>query len=82
MISKELLEILVCPETHQAVMPADAALIGRLNERILKGELKNRAQEKVTEKLDGGIVREDGKVLYAVRGGIPVMLIEEAIPLT
>ena len=29
--------------------------------------------------LDGGLVREDGKFLYPVRNGIPIMLIEERI---
>ncbi len=34
------------------------------------------------EKIDGGLVREDGKCLYPIRGNIPIMLIDEAIPLT
>jgi uncharacterized protein YbaR (Trm112 family) len=34
------------------------------------------------EKLEGGLVRADGKVLYPMRGEIPVMLIDEAIPLS
>ena len=29
--------------------------------------------------LDAGLVREDGAVVYPIRGGIPVMLAEEAI---
>jgi uncharacterized protein YbaR (Trm112 family) len=28
-----------------------------------------------------GLVREDGKVLYPVDDGIPVMLVEQSIPL-
>jgi len=82
MISADLLEILVCPETRQPLKVADAALIERLNAMIAKGALKNRGNEKVTDKLESGLVREDGKVLYAVRGDIPIMLVEEAIPLT
>ncbi len=80
-IDKELLAILCCPETKQDVVLADAALIGRLNERISKGELKNKAGQAVTEKLDGGLVRADKQILYPVREDIPVMLIEEGIPL-
>ena len=33
------------------------------------------------EKLDAGLLRADGKFLYPVRHNIPVMLVDEAIPL-
>jgi uncharacterized protein YbaR (Trm112 family) len=31
--------------------------------------------------LDGGLVRDDGRILYPVRDDIPVMLLDEAIDL-
>ena len=80
-IDKELLAILCCPETKQDVALADDALIARLNDRVGKGELKNKAGQPVTEKLDGGLLRADKKILYPIREDIPVMLIEEGIPL-
>jgi uncharacterized protein YbaR (Trm112 family) len=80
-IDKELLAILCCPETKQDVVLADEALIARLNDRIAKGELKNKAGQPVAEKLDGGLLRADKKILYPIREDIPVMLIEEGIPL-
>ncbi|MGH7232430.1 MAG: Trm112 family protein [Nitrospiraceae bacterium] len=80
-IDKDLLAILCCPETKQDVSLADDALIGQLNSRIEKGELKNKAGQVVTEKLDGGLLRADKKFLYPIREEIPVMLIEEGIPL-
>lgn len=81
MISRELLELLCCPETHQPVREAEPALIARLNAQIAAGTLKNRAGQTVGERLEGGLVRADGKVLYPIRDGIPVMLVEEGIPL-
>ena len=60
---------------------ADETLIGKLNDAVSRGVLKNRAQKPVTELLDGGLVRSDRKVLYPIREDIPVMLIEEGIPL-
>jgi uncharacterized protein len=81
MVAAELLEILVCPETHQAVRPADGALLASLNKKISEGLLRNRAGEKVTEPLEGGLLREDGRLLYPVRKDIPVMLTDEAIPI-
>jgi uncharacterized protein YbaR (Trm112 family) len=79
-IDKELLAILCCPETKQDVTLATDALISRLNERISKGEVKNKAGQAVKEKLDGGLLRADRKILYPIREDIPVMLIEEGIP--
>ena len=81
MIDRQLLEILACPETHEPVSPADEALVDSLNRKIEAGQLVNRAGEKVTEPIDGGLVREDGRYLYAIRDGIPVMLVEQGIPL-
>jgi uncharacterized protein len=81
MVDPELLEILVCPETRQPVHEAEPAVLARLNAAIGGGSVKNRAGELVRDAIDGGLVREDGQVLYPVREGIPIMLIDEAIGL-
>jgi uncharacterized protein YbaR (Trm112 family) len=31
--------------------------------------------------MNGGLIREDGKYLYPIRKDIPIMLIDEALPL-
>jgi uncharacterized protein YbaR (Trm112 family) len=80
-INQQLLEILACPETKTPVSLADDALIAILNAAIAAGTLKNRAGEKVAEKIDGGLIREDHKYLYPIRDDIPIMLIDEGIPL-
>lgn len=81
MIAPELLDILVCPETHLRLRTADQALLARLNEAVAAGTLYSRGGVRMSEPLEEGLVREDGRVLYPVREGIPVMLIDEAIPL-
>ena len=81
MVDAELLKLLCCPETHQDQVPAEAGLVEQLNAQVARGTLKNRAGRVVDRKLDGGLVRADRKFLYAVREDIPVMLIDEAIPL-
>ena len=80
-IDKDLLAILCCPDTKQAVSLAEEALITKLNGAVSHGQLKNRANKLITEPLDGGLIRTDRKILYPIREDIPVMLIEEGIPL-
>jgi uncharacterized protein len=81
MIDPDLLKILCCPETHQPLAPAAAPVIENLNQQITAGSLKNRAGKPVSEKLDAGLVRSDGKFLYPVRNNLPILLVDEAIPL-
>lgn len=80
-ISKDLLAILCCPETKLPVMMADAVLIKKLNEAVARGGLMNAGKKPVAEQLQDGLVRTDLKILYPIRENIPVMLIEEGIPL-
>ena len=77
----ELLKILCCPETHQELSLAGASLLDQLNAKIAAGQLRNRADGLVLEKLDAGLIRADGKYLYPVRHNIPVMLVDEAVAL-
>ena len=81
MISKELVEILACPDDKSPVHLADAALLEALNEKIRAGELYTREGELVLDLLEEGLIREDGEVLYPVREGIPIMLVNESISL-
>lgn len=80
-LANDLVAILCCPDTKQPVAVADEGLIEKINGAIDRGQLKNYAQKPVTEKLDGGLIRSDKKILYPVREDIPVMLIDEGIPL-
>lgn len=78
---ESLLNILCCPETRQGLRLATATEIEQLNRRLAGGAVKNRGGAGVTAKIDAGLVRDDGRFLYPVRQNIPIMLIDEAIPL-
>lgn len=79
-IDKELLDILACPETHQPLAVADDDLLLRVNAKITAGEQKNVAGEAVSDALKAGLVREDGRIVYPIRDDIPVLLIDEGLP--
>ena len=81
MLDPDLLKIMCCPETHQPIALAEPSLIEKLNQQIAVGQLQNRAGQPVKEPIDSGLVREDERFLYPIRQNIPVMLIDEAIPL-
>jgi uncharacterized protein len=81
MLDKETIEILACPVTHQSLQMADAATIARINGAIEAGKLQDQLGRPVKQSLAEGLIREDGKVLYPVREGIPVMLADEGISL-
>jgi uncharacterized protein YbaR (Trm112 family) len=81
MVDSELLKLLCCPETHQELRLAEPALLEELNRKIVAGDLRNRTGKTVSEKLGEALVRADGKLLYPIRNSIPVMLVDEGIPL-
>ena len=81
MIEPDLLKILCCPETRQEVRLAEQAIIDKLNQQIVAGLLKNRAGQVVPERIEGGLIRGDGKFLYPIRRKIPLMLVDDGIPL-
>ena len=81
MISKQLLDILVCPDNQSSLRLADEALLAKLNAAIAGRWLRNRAGHTLEKPLDGGLVREDGQRLYPIIDGIPVLLVDEAIEL-
>lgn len=81
MVDKELLELLACPETHQPLREAPPELLARLNERIARGELKNKSGTPLRVALVEALVREDGHALYPILDGIPMLIVEEAVAL-
>lgn len=80
MIDPELLKIMCCPETHQSISLAEPSIVAKLNEQITTGQVRNRGGKVIQEKIEGGLVREDNKYVYPIRHDIPIMLIDEALP--
>jgi uncharacterized protein YbaR (Trm112 family) len=76
MVTPELLQILRCPETMQKVRIATTEEI-----QPFTAQTRTRSGTQIESPLEQGLIREDGTVLYPIRNGIPVMLMEEAIGL-
>ena len=81
MISQELLDLLQCPETKSPLRVAEEALVAKINEAIAAGKIKNRVGDTVELPLSSGLVTESGDVLYPIVDDLPIMLVDEAIPL-
>ncbi len=78
-IDKELLEILVCPESQQPVTLAPSTILAKLNEEIEASRLRNRGGDIVEQRIEEGLLREDGRILYIIDDSIPIMLIDQSI---
>ena len=82
MLSDDFLKLLRCPLNHGPLKNASPDLIQRLNEAIRAVRLSNRGGELISEELDGGLVDLDGTLVYPVHGGIPCLMVDEAIMLS
>jgi uncharacterized protein YbaR (Trm112 family) len=80
-VAPELIALLRCPETLQPLTLAGATLLAQIEARRIAGALMDRTGKRVAEVIASGLVREDQKIVYPIRDGIPILLVEEGIPL-
>lgn len=80
-MDKKLLSILCCPVTHKGLSLVRADLLKSVNAAIDAGKLVNRDGAVVAGKLTEALVTDDGKTMYPVNDGIPVLLEGESVVL-
>jgi len=78
-VDKHLLEILVCPVTKTPVKLLAKDKLATLNREVEGGAITYVDGSPVKEALDEALITEDGRTLYRVSDGIPVMLEEQGI---
>ena len=78
-MNAELLEILRCPVSRQALRIADQNAIARINAEIAAANLKREDGEGVLDALDAALISDDESLAYPIRGGLPVLLASEVI---
>lgn len=78
-MDKRLLDILCCPVSQTPLRPLQRDELDRLNRAIEAGGIDTVAGSPVKVPITEALVTVDGKVIYRVEDGIPVMLPEEGI---
>ncbi|MGB0515217.1 MAG: Trm112 family protein, partial [Wenzhouxiangellaceae bacterium] len=73
-IPESLLDILCCPVSHEPLRPLERSRIKKLNQHVTDGDLLYVDGEAVTDAIGEALITRDGKVVYAVDKGIPVLL--------
>ena len=80
-MDSEMLSILCTPDTREPLEGASEELLLNVNEKIAQGTVKTAGGTLVSETLEEALVSKDGKKLYPVKHGIPILLADEAIAL-
>lgn len=78
-MDKRLLDILCCPLTRQPLSPLAAPLRDRINQAVAKGMVKREDGSTQSVPVQAALVTRDGKRVYRIEDGIPVLLADEAI---
>lgn len=81
-IPESLLDILCCPVSHEPLRPLEKARIKKLNDAVKRGELLYVDGSTVEQPITEALVTRDARVVYAVEGGIPVLLPDRGIGTT
>jgi uncharacterized protein YbaR (Trm112 family) len=78
-MDKRLLTILRCPVSHKGLSVLKKDKLARVNAAIDAGDLVNHEGSAIAEVLTEALITDDGKRLYPVNDGIPVLLEGESI---
>jgi len=78
-MDKRLLTILRCPISHKGLSVLKKDELARINASIAAGELVNHEGAALANPLTEALITDDGKRIYPVDDGIPVLLENESI---
>ena len=78
-IDRKLLDIICCPVSKVPLVPLSTKQLAALNKEISAGAALNVDAQVVSGLLNAGLLTTDGKIIYRIEEGIPVLLPEEGI---
>lgn len=81
MLDQEFLKLLACPRCGGRLRPAETDLVFKLNEQIEQHQVANVAGITVHRVIDGGLICDCSRHLFPIRDQIPVLLMDESIPI-
>jgi uncharacterized protein YbaR (Trm112 family) len=81
-MDKRLLDILCDPVSRTPLKMLSRPQLDVLNRAVRAGQLQTTAGNPVTAELAAGLISVDGKVMYRIDDGIPVLLADEAMGTT
>ena len=79
-VDERLLEILVCPVSRVPMKRLPRDKLAVLNRHRERNGLVRVDGSSVEKRLEEALITTDGKTVYAVESGIPVMLEDQGIP--
>lgn len=80
-LDPQFLQILRCPKTRKPLRMASDSELSELNRRIEQKQVVDASGRAREERVAEGLVPEGEAVLYPVEEGIPILLIDDALPL-
>ena len=79
MIDSKLLQMIRCPFDQSELAIVDDDLLKKINDAIQRGTARDRADQKVTDPIESGLVTADGNWVYPIRNAIPTLIADQAI---
>ena len=78
-LDKRLLEILCCPVSKQPVAMLSGRQLDALKQAAVGGSVKHVDGSALEKAPEAGLLTRDGKLIYLIDDGIPVMLADQAV---
>jgi uncharacterized protein YbaR (Trm112 family) len=78
-MDKRLLTILRCPISHKGLSMLKKDKLAQINAAIDAGELRNHEGAALDQPLVEALITDDGKRVYPIDDGIPVLLEDDSI---
>ena len=78
-MDRKLLDILVCPDSRQPLTRLDKRGLDALNRGVAGGSLKRVDGTTQSDAIREALLTRDGRTVYRIDDGIPVLLVEEGI---
>ena len=81
-MDRRLLDILCDPVSKTPLKPLSKQQLETLNRAVRGNALQFTSGRSVSEELQAGLISVDGKVVYRIDDGIPILLADEGIGTT